>query len=333
MSYQYITNYNSQNYTAGRQGNKISEIVIHHWGVDGQSFSAVVNWLCRANGTSSAHYVVEAGKVACLVDCSNTAWHAGNFPHNLKSIGIECRPEMSAGDLETVCELVADIYKVYGVLPIIGHKDVSSTACPGRYYAKLAYIKDRAIQIMNGSKPVKPTKPLPDALKKFSDLNGDDWFIKELETVVKNGWMSGYENGKFGPYDSMTRGQAVCIISRMANAKFDHPYSDVVASPYYYDAVEWATEQGIITGSNGKFRPNDACTRGEFVLMLFRWQKGKASKPATEFKDWNSIPDYLKDAVSWAKEKGILKTEYANVNKACTRAETAVILVRVDELM
>lgn len=161
MSYQYITKYNSPNYTAGRQGNRVSEIVIHHWGADGQSFNGVVNWLCRANGTNSAHYVVESGKVACLVDCANTAWHAGNWAHNLKSIGIECRPEMSAGDLETVCEVVADIYKVYGVLPIVGHKDVSATACPGRYYAKLGYIKNRAIQIMNGSasKPTTPTTP------------------------------------------------------------------------------------------------------------------------------------------------------------------------------
>ena len=159
MSYEYITKYDSPNYTEGRQGNKISEIVIHHWGIDGQSFNGVVNWLCRKNGNSSAHYVVEGGKVACLVDCADTAWHAGNFAHNLKSIGIECRPEMSAQDLETVCELVADLYEVYGVLPIVGHKDVSATSCPGRYYAKLSYIKKRAQEIMNGSKPSKPQPP------------------------------------------------------------------------------------------------------------------------------------------------------------------------------
>ncbi|BBK61836.1 hypothetical protein A9CBEGH2_07760 [Amedibacterium intestinale] len=160
MSYEYITKYDSPNYTEGRQGNKISEIVIHHWGIDGQSFNGVVNWLCRKNGNSSAHYVIEGGKVACLVDCADTAWHAGNFAHNLKSIGIECRPEMSAQDLETVCELVADLYEVYGVLPIVGHKDVSATSCPGRYYAKLSYIKKRAQEIMNGSKPSTP-KPQP----------------------------------------------------------------------------------------------------------------------------------------------------------------------------
>lgn len=160
MSYEYITKFDSPNFTKGRQGNKITEIIIHHWGNDGQSFNGVVNWLCRANGNSSAHYVVESNKVACIINCSDTAWHAGNFPHNLKSIGIECRPEMSAGDLETVCELVADLYKTYGVLPILGHKDVSATSCPGRYYSKLGYIKQRAIEIMNGKKP-QAQKPQP----------------------------------------------------------------------------------------------------------------------------------------------------------------------------
>ena len=114
MSYENITKYDSPNYTEGRQGNKISEIVIHHWGIDGQSFNGVVNWLCRKNGNSSAHYVVEGGKVACLVDCADTAWHAGNFAHNLKSIGIECRPEMSAQDLETVydgCGFIQSLWR------------------------------------------------------------------------------------------------------------------------------------------------------------------------------------------------------------------------------
>lgn len=174
MSYEYITKYDSPNYTEGRQGNKISEIVIHHWGIDGQSFNDVVNWLCRKNGDSSAHYVIEGGKVACLVDCADTAWHAGNFAHNLKSIGIECRPEMSAQDLETVCELVADLYEVYGVLPIVGHKDVSATSCPGRYYAKLSYIKKRAQEIINGSKPSTP-KPSTGTKYKVDDtvnING-----------------------------------------------------------------------------------------------------------------------------------------------------------------
>lgn len=151
MSYEYITKYDSPNYTPNRNGKTINKIVIHHWGDDGQKFSGVVNWLCRKNGTSSAHYVVEGGKVACLVNCNDGAWHCGNFEQNMRSIGIECRPEMSNEDLETVAELIADLYKVYGVLPLYGHKDISATACPGRYYSKLTYLKQRACEIMGGS--------------------------------------------------------------------------------------------------------------------------------------------------------------------------------------
>ena len=160
MSYSYITSYNSPNYTQNRNGKTIDKIVIHHWGNDGQSFEGVVNWLCRANGTSSAHYVVEGGRVACIVNCCDGAWHCGNFDENMKSIGIECRPEMSIEDLETTAELISDIFKTYGILKIVGHKDISATACPGRYYSKLDYLKNRAIELMDGKTETKTeTKP------------------------------------------------------------------------------------------------------------------------------------------------------------------------------
>lgn len=150
MSFEFITKFDSPNYTPNRNGYTIDKIVIHHWGNDNQSFDNVVNWLCRSNGDSSAHYVVEGGKVACIVDCAHGAWHCGNFTENMKSIGIECRPEMSDSDLETVCELIAEIYKEYGILELYGHCEFQQTACPGRYYEKLQFMKDRAIEIMNG---------------------------------------------------------------------------------------------------------------------------------------------------------------------------------------
>ena len=90
MSYEYITKYNSPNYGYPRGtkgGNKIKEIVIHHWGIDGQNFINVTNYLCRSGGNSSAHFTLEAGRVACIVDHKNCAWHAGNKVHN-KERGI-----------------------------------------------------------------------------------------------------------------------------------------------------------------------------------------------------------------------------------------------------
>lgn len=189
MAYEYITNYDSPNFTRGREGNKPQYIVIHHWGVDGQSFWGVVNWLCKQGGGSSAHYVVEAGKVACIVDPDDTAWHAGNWWYNLRSIGIECRPEMTDGDLATVAELIREIWKVYGKLPIIGHKDIVATACPGRYYAKLSTLKSMAESGKITTPPAPKTQPKAK---------------KSIDTLVKEVLQGMWGNGQ-ARYDALRR--------------------------------------------------------------------------------------------------------------------------------
>ena len=150
---EYISKYNSPNYD---KGNKPKYIVIHHWGADGQNFNAVVNWLCNPKAGVSAHYVVGGNKCACIVAESNVAWHAGNYYYNSHSIGIECRPEMDKETYKTVIETVAMIYKHQKkVLPVIGHKDIVNTKCPGRYYSHLKDIQKQATALYK--KGVKPT--------------------------------------------------------------------------------------------------------------------------------------------------------------------------------
>lgn len=128
-AYEYITRFTSPNQNA--RNSKVKSITIHHWGSRGQKFDNVVNWLCQKRAGTSAHYVVEAGKVACIVDPDRRAWHAGNSRGNHESIGIECRPEATEGDYATVAALVADLRAVYGNIPLKRHRDWTSTACPG----------------------------------------------------------------------------------------------------------------------------------------------------------------------------------------------------------
>lgn len=155
MTYESITSLNSPNHSGARK-KKITSITIHHWGVTGQRFDNVARFLCRAKGTSSAHYVVEAGKVACIVDPDNIAWHAGVWARNEDSIGIECRPEATDGDYATVAELVRELRAAYGDLPLKAHRDWKATACPGKW--DLARI-DRLARTGVVSKPVAPAKP------------------------------------------------------------------------------------------------------------------------------------------------------------------------------
>jgi hypothetical protein len=138
-TYDIIDSYRSPNYHTPAQtkdyygvDRTIEEIVIHHWGADGQDFNTPGDWLSRKNGTSSAHEVIEAGRVELLVKHENTAWHAGGEA-NPKSIGLELRPEAGDDDYATAGQRIADIRAEHGDIPLKGHSDYMSTACPGRY--------------------------------------------------------------------------------------------------------------------------------------------------------------------------------------------------------
>lgn len=164
MKYVDIADYNSVSFspddrvTIVKNGEEITEvldesvdtIVIHHWGNDGQSFEQVCSFL-QSSPNSSAHFVVEAGRCAQLVDIKNVAWHSGNWDANLRSIGIECRPEMSPEDFETVAQVIADLEVYYNrSFYINGHLDYYNTECPGRWYSRLEDLIRRVNDIKAG---------------------------------------------------------------------------------------------------------------------------------------------------------------------------------------
>lgn len=149
----------SPNYSSGRPYGDPDSITIHHWGDDGQSHQNVVDYLCRDGGNSSAHYVASAGRATQLVHDYDRAWHAGPGG-NPRSIGIECRPEMSEGDVRTVIGLIRAIRAEHGNLPIVGHRDWMSTDCPGRWYSHLAELSNGSgFGAAKSPAPVKDVKP------------------------------------------------------------------------------------------------------------------------------------------------------------------------------
>lgn len=188
----------SPNFSAGRPAGTPNVIVIHHWGVDGQQHQKVVNYLCtpRGKASTSAHYVASAGRVTQLVHDYDRAWHAGPSG-NPRGIGIECRPEMSDGDFETVAGLVAAIRKEWGNLPLKGHKDFMSTACPGRWEAQLGRLSARADQINGGGGATPAPAPAP-ASKPSGKLDVDGW----LGSATWNKWAAVYGNSGGGVVSS-----------------------------------------------------------------------------------------------------------------------------------
>lgn len=125
----------AKGFTPGDQvpGRTIEEIFIHHWGEFGQTHDGVVDFFCNGPGATSAHFVVSGGRVNCIVSPSDVAWHAGVWEHNVKSVGIECRPEADDDSYREISALVRWLRSQYGDLPLVPHRAVHATACPGIY--------------------------------------------------------------------------------------------------------------------------------------------------------------------------------------------------------
>lgn len=173
MAYTLITNRDSPNFTRAASvpaiyggPRTIDAITIHHWGVRGQRFEKVVDYLCRSSGKTSAHEVIEAGRVAVIVNHRDAAWHSGSSKGNRTTIGLELRPEATAADYATAAERIADLRAAYGNLPLIPHRAWKATACPGVW--DLARLDREA-------RAVKTT-----AIRNPANVQEDDMEIHEL---------------------------------------------------------------------------------------------------------------------------------------------------------
>lgn len=173
-NYQELTQYNSPNYTPYSQvpavygmSREIIGIVYHWWGDPALKplFLNIIAWLCRANGSSSAHVVGEMAKIAWIVNAIDAAWHAGNARGNAKYVGYECNPRLSDGDYQTMGEFHYDMEKAYGkTLEIRVHKEFSSTQCSPIDKARIRRIAD-ALHYQDTAPAPNPTKPVPAAVK------------------------------------------------------------------------------------------------------------------------------------------------------------------------
>ena len=109
-----------------------------------------------------------------------------------------------------------------------------------------------------------------------SDINPGEYYYEAVKWAVANGITDGIGGNRFAPNDTCTRGQVVTFLHRAGNspsASTISSFSDVPSDAFYYNAVNWAVEKGITNGTgNGRFSPNDTCTRAQVVTFLYRAQ-------------------------------------------------------------
>lgn len=130
--------------------NKPSEIVLHY--TTGNSFENDVWYISKENERRiSVHFVVaQDGRYALICPLDYVAWHAGNWAHNVASIGIELThpnddsayPESQLAATVELCGTLCQLFDI-PVEKIIGHCDIVKTICPRGLDVQM--IRDRVV--------------------------------------------------------------------------------------------------------------------------------------------------------------------------------------------
>lgn len=215
----------NKHFTAGRGGKRIDRIVIHYNAANLTIDGCYSVWQTRQ---ASAHYQVEeGGRIGQLVHDYDTAWHAGDFDVNQRSIGIEHanRPDGTVSDacLDAGAHLVAALCKNYSLgrpewgKNVFPHKQYCATSCPGQLYGsqKDAYIRraQEHYDAMTGGKPApKPSTPKPQPSKPAQIAVDGFWgpsttkLAQQIAGLVADGEVWGQYSGNRHRFKGCTGG-------------------------------------------------------------------------------------------------------------------------------
>ena len=116
--------------------------------------------------------------------------------------------------------------------------------------------------------------PAEDNILPFNDVDQSAYYADAVCWAVHAGITQGTSDTTFSPDAVVSRAQVVTLLHRYQNAPFTggrNLFIDVPADAYYTDAVLWAVDKGVTTGTSATtFSPNDDCLRAQIVTFLYR---------------------------------------------------------------
>ncbi|MDO4287281.1 MAG: InlB B-repeat-containing protein [Eubacteriales bacterium] len=175
----------------------------------------------------------------------------------------------------------------------------------------------------------------------YTDVRTDHWFYDAVNFVTDRGYFYGIDEGIFGPKINMNRAMFVTVLGRIDGVDVSQyqgsSFSDVKADSYYGPYVEWASQNGIVSGyGNGKFGPNDSITREQMASIMMRYCRYLGIDTSIENADWmdrytdsDKISSYAKDSVAWAVGTGLMlgmSNTTIDPKSNATRAQVAQII-------
>lgn len=174
----------------------------------------------------------------------------------------------------------------------------------------------------------------------FRDVSKRDWYYDDVVYVYRKGYMDGMSSTRFGGELNTTRGQIVTILWRLTGeprATRNNPFNDVSSRQYYYDAISWAYDAGVVDGFDAyTFKPDQNVTREQLAAILYRYAKymnlsTSGSAYLAKYTDADKIANWAYDAMAWANYRGLINgTSATRIDPKgyATRAQIAAILHR-----
>lgn len=156
--------------------------------------------------------------------------------------------------------------------------------------------------------------------------------LETLSVTDRNGSALNLTDKGGGQYTfTMPSGPVTVAATFMDDNTMLNFFVDVPAGAYYYDAVLWAAEGGIVTGTDAvHFSPDASCTRAQLVTFLWRAAGSPAVNYAMNFNDVDGGA-YYAEAVRWAASEKVVEGTTAETfapDAAVTRAQVVTMLYR-----
>lgn len=308
--------------------NKNTVPVIRSAGVDGVAY---------ASSTVKAKYVVD-DSVGNLGEVKIT-WHCnGNT-----AVGESYRiPSDASG---------ADVYFVITVSNKWGQtsepytaQSVTVIAQPGSGSGS-GGSSGRGSGISGGGTAVKTPDPIPFVTDEpqtspFADIKGH-WAQSIIEDLYKKGVVNGVSETEFKPDDTVTRAEFTALVTKalsLAKGDAEVNFADVSADDWFAEVVNTAASLGIVSGSDGVFRPNDPITREETAKICCAVMEHigyESDGEAKRFADESDISGWAADYVKKTCAAGVMQGDSDGSFRphgTATRAESAAIAARLSAL-
>ena len=248
--------------------------------------------------------------------------------------------------------VLADDFKNAGTVTVNGQKATLTSSTKGKF---VTYTVSYTFPALKAGAPAITTQPKSASVKEGADVtfsvaaegeglsyqwyceskgsaakvgtNGPTYTIKAVNVPDDNG--TAYYCVVSNKAGEVTSDKATLTVSKLGAMT---TFSDVPEGAYYTDAVAWAVEKGVTSGTSGTtFSPNADCTRAQIVTFL--WRAAGSPTPKSKESAFTDVVagSYYETAVQWAVENGITSGTSATTfspNAACTRAQTVTFLWR-----